>query len=315
MPQPSIGQVHVNVPLSFMSVAYIQEQDSYIAGKVFPVIPVDKPSDLYYVWPRDAFMRDVAKERALSTETSGGGYTLSTDSYICKDYGHHKDIDDRVRAASDAVLNSDRNAMQYVTNVMLQTFERNWATDYYATGKWTTDITPSPTWDDDTSDPVTDIETGKTKILTDTGFMANTLVLSYPTLVKLKRHPLVRDQYKYTNSDVVTAQLLARLFEVDRVLVPKSVQATNAEGATVATSLIHGKHALLCYSAPSPAIEMPSAGYVFAWKGVSGNLGITAAIKKYRLEQLNSDRVEGMMSWTNKVVSAQLGYFFNGAVA
>ncbi len=49
MAQPTASDVHVDAVLTNLSVAYIQEQDAYIATKVFPVIPVDKKSDKYYV--------------------------------------------------------------------------------------------------------------------------------------------------------------------------------------------------------------------------------------------------------------------------
>jgi hypothetical protein len=42
---------------------------------------------------------------------------------------------------------------------------------------------------------------------------------------------------------------------------------------------------------------------------------LTAGIKKFRQEQLESDRVEVNMAWDNKVIDADCGYFFSGAVA
>ena len=50
MPQPYSGQVHVDRPLTNISVAYLQNDNDYIADKVFPVVPVMKQSDRFFVY-------------------------------------------------------------------------------------------------------------------------------------------------------------------------------------------------------------------------------------------------------------------------
>jgi hypothetical protein len=47
MPNPTQADLHVNVPLTNVSIAYIQKADAFIATKVFPKVPVSKQSDLY----------------------------------------------------------------------------------------------------------------------------------------------------------------------------------------------------------------------------------------------------------------------------
>ena len=48
MTNPTLSQVHVDAILTNSSVAYIQAADNFIANKVFPIVPVDKQSDLYF---------------------------------------------------------------------------------------------------------------------------------------------------------------------------------------------------------------------------------------------------------------------------
>ena len=40
MPNPAQSDLHVNVPLTNVSVAYVQSSSAYIADKVFPKVPV-----------------------------------------------------------------------------------------------------------------------------------------------------------------------------------------------------------------------------------------------------------------------------------
>jgi len=316
MPQPTQSSVHVNRPLTMISVAYLQDQNEFIADKVFPVVPVDKQSDLYFVYTKNDWFRDEARPRAAGAESAGGGYGLSTVAYNAKVTAFHKDIPDQVRNNEDMPLNSDRDATEFVTRRLMIRREIQWAADYFAASVWGTDLTPTNLWSDYTSsDPIGDIRTGIRTIKLNTGFTPNTLTLGYDVFIKLQDHPDIVDRYKYTQSEVITEAMLAKLFSVERVLVAGGVKATNVEGETAAMSFIYGKHALLSYAAPRPSLLQPSAGYIFSWKGVSQGNGFTVGTKKFRMEHLESDRVEGQMAFDNKVVATDLGYFFNGAVA
>lgn len=316
MAQPHYGQTHVDRPLTNISVAYIQSQNNFIASKVFPVIPVDKKSDTYFTYTKNDWFRDEAQRRAPATESAGSGYGLSTASYNCDVWAFHKDVDDQTRANSDSPLNPDRDATQFVTSRMLLRQEKQWAADYFVTGVWGTSTTPSALWSAySTSDPIEDIEAGKQTILTDTGFMPNTLVLGYPVFRQLKNHPDIVDRIKYTSSENITTAMLARLFEVDNVHVAMATNATNNEGETAAYSLVQGKHALLAYVNPSPGLLAPSAGYTFNWTGISGGLGTNIGVSRFRMPEIKADRIEAEMAWDNKLVATDLGYFLESVVA
>ena len=75
MPQPTLSDVHVNRPLTNISVAYSQEAAGveFVADRAFPAIPVENKSDLYYTYKRGDFNRDEMQKRALSTESAGAG--------------------------------------------------------------------------------------------------------------------------------------------------------------------------------------------------------------------------------------------------
>lgn len=316
MAQPTQSDVHIDVPLTQISTAYIQSADNFVASKVFPIIPVDKQSNKYYVFDKNAWFRDEAQRRADASESEGSGYTLSSDNYNCDVWAFHKDIGSQARANADQPLDPDREATEFVTQRMLVRMERQWVSDYFGTGIWTTDVTPSTLWSDYSgSDPINDIETGKETILSTTGMEPNTLVMGYQVWRQIKNHPDFIGRISESATRIVTPQLVANILEVDRILIAKAIYATNNEGGTAAYAFTHGKHALLCYVEPNPGILKPSAGYMFAWKGVSGGLGTTVGISRFYIPEKKADRVEGEIGFDDKVVGTDLGYFFNGAVA
>lgn len=325
MPQPTQSQVHVDAILTNISVAYLQRAENFIADKVFPVVPVDKQSDKYFVYDKNDWLRDEAQVRADGTESVGSGYNITTATYYADVYAIHKDIGDQTRANADAPINVDREAAEFVTHRLLTRREIQFVNDFMTTGKWASDVTgvaASPTtgqtiqWSDYTnSDPIEDIEAGKASILSVTGLEANTLVLGYDVFRQLKNHPDLVDRIKYTSSQTITEDMLARMFDIDRVLVSKSIKATNKEGATGAYSFTTGKTALLAHVAPNPGILTPSAGYTFSWTGVSQGMGLTIGTSSFRLESLRATRVEAELAFDNKVVASDLGYFWNSIVA
>lgn len=316
MPQPSSSAVHVDAILTNISVAYMQQAANFVAPQIFPIVPVDKKSDKYFTYTKNDWFRDEAQLRADGTESAGGGYNISTSSYSADVWAFHKDVGDQVRANADAPINPDREAAEFVTNRLLMKMETQFMATYFGTSVWADDYTPTNLWDDYTaSDPINDIETAKQEILSNTGYEGNTLLLGYAVFKALKNHPDIVDRVKYTSSQTVTSDMLARMFEVDRVVVAKSVKATNNEGGTEAYAFNAGKHALLVHSAKTPGLLQPSGGYVFSWTGVSQGLGSTIGTSRFRMDSLKADRIEGEMGFDMKVVAADLGYFFSGAVS
>jgi len=325
MPQPSINSVHVDAILTNISIGYLQNQDSFIADKVFPVVPVDKKSDKFFTYTKNDWFRDEAQRRADGTESAGSGYNLSTGTYSADVWAFHKDVGDQTVANADAPLNPLREATEFVTRRLLLRKEIQFVSDFFTTGVWGTDITgvagaPSSgqtkQWSDYTSsDPINDIEEAKSDILGATGMEANTLVLGYEVFRQLKNHPDLVDRIKYTSSQTITEDMLARMFDLDRVLVAKAVKATNNEGASEAYSFAYGKAAALYHVASAPGLLTPSAGYTFSWTGVSGGIGSTIGVSSFRMESLKAERVEAEMAFDNKVIGSDLGYFWNTIVA
>lgn len=316
MPQPSAQAVHANRPLTNISIAYIQDQTNFIAGRVFPTVPVASQSDTYYTYTKADWFRDEAEKRADATESVGSGYGLSSTSFFCDVVAIHKDVGDQARGNADAGIDLDRDAAEFVTQRLLVKQEVDWTTAYFSTGVWGTTVTPTNKWSDYTSsDPISDIEAGIETILSNTGFKPNTLVLGYAVMRFLKHHPDIVDRIKYTGGPSSnTMQALAQLVGVDRILTAMSIRNTAAEGATASYSFNQDANdALLCYVNPRPSLLAPSAGYNFSWRGVPGGLGGDINIRRFRMEKLRADRVEGEVCYDHKLVASDLGYFFDEA--
>ena len=324
MPQPTVNALHINAPLTNVSVAYRLNRAALIADKIFPEVPVDHKTDAYWTVPRGAWFRDEARPRPGGTESVGSGYDVAQETYNTIVEAIHKDVDDQTRANADSVWNLDSDATEFVTDRLLIRKEIKVLSSVFKTGIWKSDktgvaATPSANqfiqWSDyDDSNPTKDVKAWRREILSTTGYLPNVLVLGWDVLDVLSEHPQFIDRVKYTSAESITMDVIARYFEVDRIEVSSAVINTGKEGAADNFGFVLGKVAWLGYVAPSPSLLAPTAGYSFSWKGVSGGLGQTVGISKFRMDQLKADRIEGEIAIDPKIVAPELGIFATSVV-
>lgn len=342
MPMPTPGDVHVDRMLTEFSVAYYGNSD-YIADKVFPPVPVTNQTDRYRYYPRSAWFRTIAGKRAPSTETPGGGWVYSTDSYRCDVWGVHKDVDDQERANEDSDISIDRDAVDWTTQQLLLRRDLEWKDAFFKSGVWSTNLTGVTSgavvgtsfiqWDQASSTPIQDIHSYQIRVQRVTGLRPNVLVLGPEVEVVLVNHPQIIDRIKYTREGTYDYQLLARLLKVDRIVTANAVINTTPEtfneqvvdpatgkahaeaDATSGFQFVFGKNALLTYAAPRAGLRTPSGGYTFVWSGLFGTAAFGGRIKRIRAELIASDRIECEAAWDMKITAPDLGVFFSGLIA
>jgi hypothetical protein len=325
--QPGRSDVHVNRPLTNISLAFMQSQDVFVADRAFSNVPVAKQSDLYFTYDRGYFFRDEMQKRAPGTESAGASYAVSTESYRTHVWALHKDIADQLRSNADTPIAPDREATEFLTLQALISKEKNWTSQFFVTGIWTTEVTGvagAPAggqfqrWDEAASTPIEDVRLGIRTVQELTGRRPNRMVVSRPVYDALVDHPDIIgriDRGQTAGTALVLRANIAALFELDEILVMDSIENTAAEGAANVHAFIAGKHALLLFTPPSPGIMVPASGYTFSWTGFLGAGALGTRIKRMRMEHLESDRVEIEMAFDHKLVSAELGYFFLTAVS
>lgn len=324
---PSRSDVHVNRPLGNLSVAFAQEENGFVADRAFPVLPVLKKSDNYFLYERGEFNRDDMQRRAPGTESAGGTYRIdNTPTYNCESFALHRDIADEIRDNSDDPVNLDREATEYLTMKFLIRKEKLFAATYFAASIWTGEqagnAAPSGSqflfWDSATSTPIEDVRAARTSTKLTGGLRPNKMLLGTNVYDALLDHPDIvgrLDRGQTTGPAMANKDALAALFELDEILVMDAIENTANQGATESNSFIGGNHALLMYAAPRPGIMTPTAGYTFSWTGRFGASALSSRIKRFRMDALESDRVEIDASFQHKLVSADLGHFFSGAVS
>ena len=351
MNQPDVGDVHVNAPLTDVSIGFSNDPSFYIADEVFPPVASDKQSNIYVKYNRGDFFQGTedaptgvggALVRAPGDETHKVGYRVDmTNTFFCINYAIGVDIPDELRSNADSVFNLDMEAVKLATEILKIRREIEFVGAAFTTGVWGTDHTGGTDFtqfgDYGGSDPFTEFEDDLDTVEANTGVRPNKLVLGPLTWRRLKHHPDFIDRIKggaTTGSPaLMTKQQLAAMLEIDEVLVGRGIYrssleatgnsaaiGTNPTGATVGTvgaagtlTRMFGAHALLLYSPPSATRFNPAAGMNFFWQPLIG--GGMQFIRRYREDKRRKDVIEAHGYWDVRVTETQSGIFLASAAA
>jgi len=136
------------------------------------------------------------------------------------------------------------------------------ATQYDANHKIT--LSGTSKWSDPASDPIVQMDTYKEAIRSTVGIRPNTLLLSAQAYSAAKTNTKIRAQFQYTNADSITVEMLARAFDVKRIVIGEAVTSDD----TGVISDVWGNNAILAYVPTVPtSAEVPSYGYTYTMMG------------------------------------------------
>lgn len=314
MPQPTLSDVHVDALLTDMSVAYLQDSKLFAASRIFPSISVAKQSDKFRIYAQNDFRRNEMKRLGPGAESFETGYGLSTDTYSADVWALGHFCDDQTAANYDAPGGAEEDAAVHLAEMSLINREVEFVTAFFTTSVWSADTTVGTTWDNGASDPKSDIQAAIARLLKSTGRKPNRMLVGFEVHQALQRHPLVREQFKYTSSESIDENMLAKFFGIDQYIVSGATYSTNNEGETAANAFIAGKHCLVCYAADRPSLMQPSAGYTFQWSGLVGGAE-GSRVLRFEMPWRHGVKLEIQSAYDMKVVGSGLGEFFPSCVA
>jgi len=301
MPEPE--NVHTDKILTNISIMY--RNAAYVGTEIMPIVPVKKKSDIYYIYNSKADRFRIPKTlRAPRSESRTVDWEVTTDGYVCDEHALNDLIDDIERDNADKPINPEVDTVEFLTDIIQLSLEMRIKTILESS---LSANAPSVEWGTyDTSDPIADIETGKNAIHAVIFKEPNVLLLGKAVYDKLKHHPKILDRIKYVQKGVVTAELMASVFEVEKVIVGKAGYNTAKEGKTAVLSYLWGKNAILAYVEPKPGLKKFSLGYTLQSKKFQ--------TRRARIETKHSDWFEVGDVETEKMICAACGYRISPAI-
>ena len=309
--QPDLADVHIDVPLTNVSIAY--RNPMYIGRQAVPTVPVVRESDKYFIFPRDAWLRDEAKIVPVGGRAPRGTYTTSSDNYSVDERGFEMPVPDRIRSNSDSVIGPDRNATNMASDKVDIAYEKSARDLLFTAANWgtqTATLSGSDQWSHADSTIQLDASAARQAVLLGCGFEANTCVMGYAVYETIMYAEELLNLIRYTGTSerpaLVTPMMLAAILGVQHLLVGKQIENTAVEGATGAYSHIWTDKVWIGYMAEGPALETPSAAYIFS----TGR-----KVRRYREEPVESDIAHVKEAWDGKITAAGAGFLYEDVLA
>ena len=326
------GAFRPHTALSNMALAYYQNASNYFAKAIFPICPVDLSSDNYYKFSKEDLLRDDWQRKPAYGKVQPAVLSESTDTYNCKVDQMIMGIDqirqtDLQRRQGPSIRDPRQQRAKSIAEKANIHQDVMFANGFFKAGVWNDEwegVASSATgkqfikFSDDNSEPIKFVDERKTDMQESTGRTPNRLALGANVFNALKEHPAILERVKYGGSTAnpasVTEKVLSELFGVEKLVVLKSIQNKAAYGEAGNMGFIGDPDAfLLAYATNAPAVDEPSAGYIFTWD-MLGN-GQTLPILNYDGEPgTHSEYVEGLMACDMKKTADDLAMFFKSAV-
>jgi hypothetical protein len=301
--------VVVDPALSNVSIKYTN--DTFIADVLLPMLKVAKQTGKYYVYDQSNLRID-STDRAAGAPANEIDFGVApTGVFATTDHALKGFVSDEVQDQADAALNPLVDEVETITEKMLLDREQNAATLLFNTSNITNNTTLSGTsqWSDyDNSDPIGDVRTARISVHQNTFKLPNTLVLGKQVYDVLIDHPAIIERIKYSELGIATPELLARIFQVDKVIVGYAGSNTAKEGQTTSLGYIWGKYALVAYIAPQIRLRMVTLGLTFTYS--------LRQAKRWREEDREGTYVRvGNDNYVQLLIAAAAGYLIAAAVA
>lgn len=297
-PSSSLATLRPDIAGSLMEFDLAMDREGFVWNMVLPVFDVRKSSGKYGKIPVEQLLQQRETKRNPGGGYSRGKWTFTDASYATVEHGAEEPVDDREaqlyadyfdaeivsgQRAQDAVL---RNAEQRVADLVFNA-------STFASYK--TAVTNE--WDDyDNATPIDDVEAAVRAIWSTSGLWANALIINRHVFRNLRNCAQIIERINSqgagspTKASDITREMLARVFDLEQIIVAGSAKAGNKEGQSFSASKIWSdEYAMVARVARSNDIREPCLGRTFHWAEDGSDVGGT--IETYRDETVRSDIV------------------------
>lgn len=258
--------LHVDVALSNMAMGYRPE--GFIADMIFPIVPVQKQSDMYHVFSRADRTRVESTTRAPGTRAKQVTEDIGSGTYFCKNYALSAPavLEDKVNADPLLLTNLLNNKATYLQDKLMLDMESRVARQVCSGSNVGSSAAVASGWSG-AGDPLGNISTALDNVRYSNGVRANRIVFGLAAWQSFRRDSNIRNIIFGTNNGggYPSIQQVKELLEVDEILIGGAFQNTTQEGQTESLSAIWQDNVLVYYAPPTASIERPSFGYSFRW--------------------------------------------------
>lgn len=303
---PTVGSVHVNAPLTNVAIQY--KNLALVGEKIFPVVPVVKESDVYYVFQQEELVLEDSL-RAPGAKVKEIQWDVTTSTYTAQEHALGFLLPDRIVNNADVPIRPRITTTQKLMKKILLGAERRIQLVVQDTANVGGSATPSIKWDGTSPTIERNVDTAKNSIRTTAGIDPTSIVIPYQVSQTVKRDTTVRDLIRYTipaNELLRNGDLPPVIWNLE-VIVAGAIYNSANEGQAQTLTDIWTDNVLVFYKENVPSLDTLSLGYV---------MRVNAPIvKTYRVEERAGEMIEVSILQAEEIVATGAGYLITDTLA
>jgi hypothetical protein len=270
------------------------EKQGFVATQVLPVIETGLQADNPGKVPLESLLFQADSKRNSASKYNRISGIFERFTYATTENGIEEVVDERDLERYRDLLLLDQIAYARALGLVMRNHEQRVASAVFNPTTWngaalTTAITHE--WDDAASAvPITDVEAAVQKVYDGSGLWANALVVNRKVFRNLRNCDQIIERINSagagnaSKASDITAEMLAAVFDLEKVIVAGSSKNSAAEGQSASPGQIwSGEYAMVCRVATSSDMREPCIGRTFHWAADGSSIGGT--VEEYYEEQ------------------------------
>jgi hypothetical protein len=301
MPSPTSSLATLRPDLAtFLEYDLESENAGYVAPQVLPVVTVQSQAGNFGKIPLEQLLQQRDTKRAPGSGYARSSWTFDKAVYATEEHGAEEPVDDREAKMYADYFQAEQISTMRAFSSVLRNAEQRVADAIFNPTTWsggglTTGLTYE--WDDNhttEATPIDDVEAAVNKVYDASGLWPNALIINRRVFRNLRNLEQIIERINSagagdaTKASDITTQMLARVFDLEYVIVAGTSRNSAKEGQTATpTQIWSSEYAMVCKIATSVDMREPCIGRTFHWTQDGSSIGGT--VESYREEAIRGD--------------------------
>jgi hypothetical protein len=323
MPSPTSSLATQRPDLAtFLEFDLASEDAGYIATQVLPVMSVASQAGNFGKIPLEQLLQQRQTLRAPGAGYARGNWTFDKATYATDEHGAEEPVDDREAKMYAEYFDAEQVSTMRAFSSVLRNAEQRVADAVFNATTWTgASLTTAVTNEWDTNHtanavPITDVEAAVNKVYDGSGLWPNALIINRKVFRNLRNLDQIVERINSEGAgnaskpSDITAEMLARVFDLDYVIVAGTSRNSAKEGQSATPVQIwSSEYAMICRIATGNDMREPCIGRTFHWSSDGSSIGGT--VESYRDEVIRGNVIRVRHDVDEVILYPQAGHLLS----
>jgi len=307
MPNLQVSKTFVSPLLTNVFVGY--SNPSYIHGRLFPTVQVDKETGIYFVRDKENLRAPADARRGEFSRANRVMNNLSQATYTLEEKSLETAISERVMNNYSDPFDPKKNATLLVADKLALDEEIDLQNTIIAAASGGNTLDTSSSWATTSTDILAQVRTGHAYITKNTGKKANVAVVPRVTRDAILKNLafIASIQYVKQINDSALRDAMAAWLDVEEVLFADAIQNTSKEGQADSMDWVWSDNFTLAYVERNPQLESTSLGYKLQQRSA-------AYVDEWFEQDKKTTIVRASDFYDNKIVDTACMYFISNTI-